>query len=138
MEKPIHPCRKITHRKYSDIRTPECIRHLTINDLLNRPAGSPDYLTEGYNKGIQFILNKHAPSSSRIVTSRTNNSWYADDRRSVYASLQESREKMAQHQVGSASFNIQRPMSEKEYASLQVKEPILLHENRRMWKRSQM
>ena len=40
-------------------------------------------------------------------------SWYSDDLRYAKASLQESREKMAQHKVDGASFNIKRPMSEK-------------------------
>ena len=52
MDKPIHPCREITYRKYSDICIPEFIRGLATNDLLNRPVGSLDYLIEGYNKGI--------------------------------------------------------------------------------------
>ena len=82
MEKPIHPCRKITYRKNSDICIPEFFRDLETNDIVNRPVGSTDYLIKGYNKSIPFILNKHAPSS-RIVTLRTNTSWYSDDLRSA-------------------------------------------------------
>ena len=82
MDMPFDRCRKITYRKYSDICILEFITDLATNDLLNIPVGSLDYLIEGYNKAIQFILNKHAPSSS-IVTLRKNTSWYSDDFRSA-------------------------------------------------------
>ena len=71
---------------------PEFIRDLAANDLLNRRVGSPDNLLEGYNKGSQFILNKHALASSRIVSLRKNTSWYSDD--------------LVHHKIVDASFNI--------------------------------
>ena len=45
--------------------------------------GSVDELVEAYNKGVQSIINHHAPSCSKIITLRPEASWYTDYLRSA-------------------------------------------------------
>ena len=61
---------------------PVFMSDIATNDFLKRTVGSPYYLIEGCNKGIQVIVNNHAPSSSRNATLRENSSWYLEDLRS--------------------------------------------------------
>ena len=61
--------RKIRYRKYRGINIEEFIEDLQSSQQLSNCEGSVDELIEPYNKGVQSIINHHAPSvkkSSRL------------------------------------------------------------------------
>jgi len=62
--------RKIRYRKYRGINNKEFIEDLQSSQHLINCEGSVDELVEAYDKGVQTIINNHAPSCSKIITLR--------------------------------------------------------------------
>jgi hypothetical protein len=89
IDKPKHPKKEITFRKYRSVDVSLLGTDIQKCSLVTSPSSTMDELSHQYNLVLGDIMNKHAPEKTKFLVQRQEIPWYNDAVRSTKQNLRQ-------------------------------------------------